>query len=160
MSTVRLRERIPSCTPLGIATLPGHTLRFHKSSIDKSGKCNAIATDSEDCVIGVLFGFDPAERSELDAAEGVGRGYEDVIVTVINDKGRRRKVLTYLASPNYIDDKLQPYSWYKEYVLVGAREHGLPAEYISRYIQSVEAIEDPDRERDKDRRAILQSFDG
>jgi hypothetical protein len=157
MSTARLRKRMPSCKPLGIATLPGHALRFHKRSIDESGKCNAFASGNDNSVIGVLFGFDPAERAKLDQAEGVGRGYEPAMVTVINEKGRRRKVLTYLATPNYIDDSLRPYGWYKELVLAGAKEHGLPPEYISEYIHSVEAIEDPNKTRDKKQRVTLGS---
>ena len=72
MSTARLRKRMPSCKPLGIATLPGHALRFHKRSKDKSGKCNAFASGNDNSVIGVLFSFDPAERAKLDEAEGVG----------------------------------------------------------------------------------------
>lgn len=155
MSTARLRERMPSCRPLGVATLPGHTLRFHKRSVDRSGKCNAFATGNEDSVIGVLFSFDPAERAALDRAEGVGNGYEHATVTVVNDKGRRRKVLTYLATPDYIDDSLKPYGWYKEFVLEGGREHGLPPGYIAEYIQSVEAIDDPDKSRDEKQRAAL-----
>lgn len=160
MSTARLRERMPSCKPLGIATLPGHALRFHKRSADKwgtSAKCNAFAAGNENSVIGVLFSFDPAERAELDKAEGVGSGYEHATVTVINDKGRRRKVLTYLATPDYIDDSLKPYGWYKDFVLAGGREHGLPPEYIAAYIQSVEAIEDSNKTRDKKQRATLGS---
>ncbi|MER9385895.1 gamma-glutamylcyclotransferase family protein [Mesorhizobium sp. M0435] len=140
MSTARLRERMPSCKPLGIATLPGHALRFHKRSTDKSGKCNAVASENDSCVSGVLFSFDPADRAKLDEAEGVGSGYEHATVTVINNKGRRRKVLTYLATPDYIDDGLKPYRWYKDFVLAGGREHGLPLEYIAEWIQSVEAI--------------------
>ena len=155
MSTARLRERMPSCKPLGIATLPGHALHFHKRSTDKSGKCNAVASGNDNSVIGVLFSFDPAERATLDKAEGVGNGYEHAMVTVINDKGRRRKVLTYLATPDYIDDSLKPYCWYKDFVLEGGREHGLPPEYIADYIQSVEAIEDSNKARDKKRRATL-----
>ena len=120
MSTERLRERMPSCKPIGVATLPGHTLRFHKRSMDKSGRCNAFASGNDSSVIGVLFSFDPAERAKLDKAEGVGSGYEHAMVTVINDKGRRRKVLTYLATPDYIDDSLKPYGWYKDFVLAGA----------------------------------------
>ncbi len=81
-------------------------------------------------MIEVLFSFDPAERAELDEAEGVGRGYEHAMVTVINEKGRRRTVLTYLATPDYIDDSLKPYGWYKNFVLAGGKEHGLPPEYI------------------------------
>jgi hypothetical protein len=91
----------------------------------------------------------------LDEAEGVGSGYEHTMVTVINEKGCRRKVLTYLATPDYIDDSLKPYSWYKDFVLAGGREHGLPAEYIAEYIQSVEAIEDANKTRDKKQRATL-----
>ena len=53
MSTARLRGRVPSCKPLGVATLPGHALRFHKRSADKSGKCNAFASGNDNSVIGV-----------------------------------------------------------------------------------------------------------
>ena len=157
MSTARLRKRMPSCKPLGIATLPGHALRIHKRSKDGSGKCNAFASGNDNSVIGVLFSFDPVERAKLDEAEGVGSGYEHAMVTVINENGRRRKVLTYLATPESIDNSLKPYGWYKDLILAGGREHGLPSEYIAEYIQSVEAIEDPDKTRDKNRRATLES---
>ncbi len=155
MSTSRLRERMPSCKPLGVATLLGHTLRFHKRSIDKSGKCNASASENKDSVIGVLFSFDPADRAALDKAEGVGSGYEHAVVTVIDHEGRRRKVLTYLATPDSIDDGLKPYSWYKDFVLAGAAEHGLPPEYIAQWIQSAAAIEDPNSDRERKQRATL-----
>jgi len=155
MSTARLRSRMPSCKPLGTATLPGHALRFHKRSTDKSGKCNAFASGNGNGVIGVMFSFDPAERAKLDKAEGVGSGYERAMVTVINKKGRRRKVLTYLATPDYIDDSLKPYGWYKDFVLAGAKEHGLPPKYVAEYIQPVEAIDDPDKAREKKQRAML-----
>ena len=106
-------------------------------------------------MIGVLFSFDPAERAKLDAAEGVGKGYDARVVTVINDKGRRRKVFTYFASPDAIDDSLKPYSWYKDYVLAGAEEHGLPPEYVAEHIEAIEAVDDPDKERDKKERASI-----
>ncbi len=140
---------------LGVATLPDHVLRFHKRSTDNSGKCNAFASGNGNSVIGVLFSFDPAERAKLDEAEGVGSGYESALVTVINDKGRRRKVLMYLATSDYIDDSLKPYSWYKDFVLAGAAEHGLPSQYIAEFIQSVDAIEDSNTTRDKKQRATL-----
>lgn len=157
MSTVRLRERMPSCKPIGNATLPGHALRFHKLSKDKSGKCNALATDDGESVVGVLFSFDPAERATLNLAEGVGNGYEHATVTVINDEGRRRKVLTYLASPEAIDDSLMPYSWYKDFVLSGCAEHGLPADYVAAYVQAVEATADPNTARCARERAKLSA---
>jgi hypothetical protein len=54
MSTARLRKRMPSCKPLGIATLPGHALRFHKHSTDKSGKCNAFASGNNNKAASIL----------------------------------------------------------------------------------------------------------
>lgn len=158
MCTGRLREHMPSCQPLGIATLAGHALRFHKRSTDRSGKCNAFAGGNDNSVIGVLFSFDPAERAKLDKAEGLGKGYEHAMVTVIDDKGLRRTAFTYRATPDYIDDSLKPYGWYKDFVLAGGREHGLPPDYIAKYIQPIEAIEDPDKARDKKHRAKLESF--
>lgn len=138
---------MPSCEPIGTATLPGHALKFHKRSKDGSGKCNALAADDSDSVVGVLFSFDPTDREKLDRAEGVGNGYNHTIVTVINVEGRRRKVLTYLADAEHIDDSLKPYAWYKELVLVGAREHDLPTEYVTACIAPVEAIDDPNAAR-------------
>jgi hypothetical protein len=53
-------------------------------------------------------------------------------------------VCTYIADASFIDDSLQPYSWYKDFVLAGAEEHGLPAEYVESRIVAVHAIGDPD----------------
>jgi hypothetical protein len=159
MLTARLRQRMPSCRALGIATLPDHELRFHKRSRDKSAKCNAFAGGNNGRVIGVLFSFAPAERVRLDEAEGVGSGYEHATVTVIDQNGRRQEVLTYRATPDYIDDSFKPYSWYKDLVLAGGTEHGLPLAYVAACIQSVDAIEDPDPTRDKRERAVLGNAD-
>lgn len=139
MSTALLTKLLPSCKPLGAAILPRHTLRFHKRSTSGFGECNAFPSDENNVVVGVLFAFDPAERAKLDEVEGVGDGYEHSIVTVINEKGRRQKVLAYLAATEYIDDSLKPSGKYKDQVLAGASEHGLPSEYVTRYIQPVEA---------------------
>lgn len=40
----------------------------------------------------------------------------------------------------------KPYTWYKEHVLRGAREQGLPAEYV-RALEAVEVMPDPDAKR-------------
>ena len=38
---------------------------------------------------------------------------------------------TYQARPDKIDTTLRPFDWYKEHVLRGAREHGLPVAYVA-----------------------------
>lgn len=156
MLTARLRARVPSCRPICIASLPGHELRFHKRSRDGSGKCDAFIVSGGAGVMGVLFSFEAADRPALDRAEGRGSGYDDAIVTVHDGNGRSMDALTYFAHPNYIDSRLKPYGWYRELVLEGAREHGLPKQYVADRIELIEAIEDTDLARDAKERVALK----
>lgn len=124
--------------------LHGHILRWHKRSIDHSSKCDAFYTGrKEDVVRGVLYHIDPREKRQLDAAEGLGHGYDERSLDILSPIGNLR-VYAYIATD--IDDKLHPYDWYKEYVVAGARLHGLPAEYVGT-LSNISAITDPDRER-------------
>lgn len=125
MSTSRLRERVPSAEALGCYALDEHDLRFHKSSKDGSGKCDAYFTsDPKDVIYGVLFKINPAEKSALDRVEGLGHGYDVKEITVTAHDGTRVTATTYVATQ--IDMKLKPYSWYVNHVLVGAKEAVLP----------------------------------
>lgn len=153
MSLSRLRERVPSAETLGCSMLRNHDLRFHKSSKDGSGKCDAFFTsDSETVMYGVLFEINPAEKSTLDKAEGLGYGYEEKEVTVSARDGTSVTATTYIATK--IDENLKPYSWYVYHVLVGAKEASLPQDYIDEKINSVEAVEDSNKEREAKQRAI------
>ncbi len=55
---------------------------------------------------------------------------------------------TYVASCESIDNDLTPYTWYLRYVVIGAKEHNLPQEYI-RKLESVRASLDPDEDRNR-----------
>lgn len=141
MYTVRIRKRVPSASPLGIGQLRGHTLRWHKRSNDRSGKCDAEATEREtDVVWGVLFACRASEKSKLDQAEGLGRGYDEKEVEIITETGVR-KASMYFATDK--DPSLQPYHWYKDFVIKGAREYSLPQDYIDRLeaVPSIDQIE-------------------
>ncbi len=153
MSLSRLKERVPSAEAVGCFSLNGHDLRFHKSSKDGSGKCDAYFTsDTGNTIYGVLFRIAPSEKSYLDKVEGLGYGYDEKEVTVTAYDGSSITATTYVATN--IDENLKPYSWYVNHVLVGANEASLPLDYIETKINSVEAVEDSDRERDAKQRAI------
>ena len=156
MLTARLRARVPSCKPIGIALLPDHELRFHKRTKDGSGKCDAFHIEGGGGIYGVVFSFNASDRQALDRFEGLGAGYNDAIVTVHNVEGRSWKVLTYTAHPHHIDEMLKPYSWYRDLVLAGASEHGLPQQYVATRVEAVEAIEDLNFARDATERAALE----
>jgi hypothetical protein len=154
MCTGRLRRRVPSATAFRVANLSKHVFRFHKRSTDGSGKSNALSTDNaEDFVRGVLFEIDLQQKPELDDAEGVGQGYVEVPVTVTDEAGEEYQAFMYIAEENSIDDALRPYSWYQRFVVEGARQHNLPADYIAQ-IETMPATDDPNTTRDARNRAI------
>ncbi|MCH8505290.1 MAG: gamma-glutamylcyclotransferase [Ectothiorhodospiraceae bacterium] len=159
MSTARLRARTPSARVVSVAVLTEYRLAFHKRSrVDGSAKCDAAYTGwYEDQVIGVVFEIRDSEKPLLDAVEGLGAGYEQRQVHVTAADGREHHVQMYYATD--IDDSLKPYDWYREHVLIGARQHGLPAVYVAG-IEAVEPVPDPDRERWRRELAVHRSRDG
>ena len=128
MSIKRLQQRIPLATFVSIATLPGHNLLFHQIGQDSSAKCDASKTDqTADTVIGVVFEISKADKICLDQFEGLGRGYDDKTVHLIGTDGQTLEATTYYATK--INSSLRPYHWYKDHVVRGAAENGLPAAY-------------------------------
>lgn len=141
MPTARIQERCPSARPIGIAQLAGFKLGWHKRSADGSGKCNIVRTDPDKTSIwGVLFEILRSEKRDLDRAEGLGYGYDQLEVEVAHQSVILR-AQTYVATD--IDDTLRPYTWYKALVVAGAREQKLPLEYLEE-LENVEATVDPD----------------
>ena len=131
MSSARLRQRTPSARALGIASLPGHALRWHKLGRDGTGKCDiARCAEGAEVVWGVLYEIAVAEKELLDRIEGLGIGYSETQVCVKTATGDVW-ALTYQAKPDRIDSALKPLPDYKAHVLAGALEHGLPAHYVA-----------------------------
>jgi len=154
MHPLRLAQRVPSSTPLGTAELPGYMLRFHKVGGDGSGKCNVEHTGRDhDRVLGVVYRLLAIEKPLLDKAEGVGFGYE-LEAQEIQFRGASREVFYYVAQATHIDDSLQPFHWYKDLVVAGARTHGLPRHYVSE-LDRITSVADPDHERTHQHRRIL-----
>lgn len=139
----RLKDRVKSAEFFSSAWIRGWEVRFHKRSIDGSGKADLVQTgDLEDIVHGVVYQFDPNERDALNEAE---RGYDRAAIQVHTDSGDR-DVTTYLARRGRIDESLKPYTWYRDLILCGAEQHGLPEDY-RRKIDSIVDIPDPEENR-------------
>ncbi|WDE08037.1 gamma-glutamylcyclotransferase [Thalassomonas viridans] len=155
MSVRRLKQRALGANCLGVFALTGHDLRFHKTGEDGSAKCDAFYTGSEcDYIYGVLFEITAQEKRMLDQIEGLGCGYEEKQVCVANQAGFTVNAVMYYAS--HIDTSLKPFFWYKNHVVIGAKESRLPPGYIEKIIQ-VEGVEDPDQSRNAQQRAL---YDG
>lgn len=151
---LRVSERAPSAELVGTAQLRGYRIAFDKRGQDGSGKCHV-----QDCaalqtsVYGVLYRIDAQDWRTLDRAEGRGEGYERIEMSV-EIAGRALSCMSYQATD--IQTGLKPFHWYKQLVLAGAEERGLPAEYMSA-LRAFESIEDADVERRRLHAAILQS---
>ena len=50
-------------------------------------------------------------------------------------------------------DGLRPYSWYRRFLVEGARAHHLPEDYIAT-LETIDALDDPNSGRERRRRAI------
>ena len=154
MCTGRLQRRVPSATYVRIAKLIGHSFRFHKRSNDGSAKADAFETHNpSDLVWGVIFDINEREKSLLDGAEGLGAGYGEKSATVLDESGQQYDLFLYVADADSFDSTLRPYSWYKRFVIDGARQHALPDEYVNAII-AIPDVEDRDRARDKRKRSI------
>lgn len=141
MYSPRLSSRVPSARFLDIARLPGYCLAFRKRGRDGSGKCDLEPFDME-TVWGVLYRIDMDELGALDEAEGEGYRRESVVVTTSE---AFVDALTYRARPDWLTDEL-PFDWYRDLVVAGAREHGLPEIYTAA-IAAMDARADTDGER-------------
>ena len=87
-------------------------------------------TDNADQVThAAVYKIQTDEIYRLDTAEGLGSGYFKEQMTITVD-GEPLLVFVYLASPSHVTATLEPYHWYKELVLAGARKHQFPPEYL------------------------------
>lgn len=137
---LRLQARVPSARLLGTGRLPGWALRFHKRGTDGSGKGSIVEAGGS--VYVAVYEMSDDGMSVLDRIEGIDTGYRRASVGMPGFGACD----TYLARPSHIDDALQPYDWYREMVLVGARVHGFPDGYVERICEIVTCT-DPDAAR-------------
>ncbi|MAS08978.1 gamma-glutamylcyclotransferase family protein [Salinisphaera sp.] len=153
MLTARLAERVPTVRPVGRGWLVGHQLHFHLSGSDESGKCNVLHTgDDRDVVHGAVYELDAERLDRLHAAEGPP--YAFLELEIGTPEGPLRAA-TYRGRAEYLDDRLVPFDWYCDFVVHGAREHGLPADYVAA-LEAVVPRADPDTARAAMNRRILR----
>lgn len=148
--------RAPSAVALGGAWAPGFVMRFHKIGTDGSGKCTLIPTGHHaDVVPGVLYEFADSDLPGLDREEGVHLGgYARHSVRLRLPDGGPAEAMTYIASEQYIDAACVPFDWYRDVVVAGAREHGLPPAWVDELARTP-AVADPDAARAAHARRLM-----
>ena len=139
LSVARMTGRVASARFVAPARLLEWRLTCDKRGRDGSGKANIVpARDAE--VWGALYRIDLEHWEILDGFE---RGYERMTLQVWTHD-RSVEIQTY-ASQELTDDPT-PFDWYKQLLVQGAWEHGLPAHYVERLV-ALPARPDPSRAR-------------
>jgi gamma-glutamylcyclotransferase len=153
---VRLTARVPSARLLGLKTVPGYRLCFHKRHHeDGSGKCNMFYTGrEEDVVIGAIYEMAADQKPLLDRCEGPGYRCDTLAVDMCNEQ---YECFVYIAEDSHIDDTLVPHCWYKNIVLLGAEFHSLPENYLTN-IREVEAGTDPDEDQHRQHYRLIDEM--
>jgi cation transport regulator ChaC len=99
-----------------------------------------ICVDVAARICGVLYQLTAEEAARLDRTEGVDKGvYRRVAVTVAIGDGERVEAFAYQSA--LTQGGRRPSARYIGLLVDGAREHGLPAEYV-RYLESFELAVD------------------
>lgn len=133
--------------------LPGqllaHALRFNKKSTkDGSGKANVEPSDGA-AVWGVIYEITNEELERLNEGE---IGYSPKRMPVLGSSGQVDAWVHVADKPDK-DAALRPYSWYKRFLVEGARFHGLPPEYVAK-LEAIDTSDDQNLVRDRLRRSI------
>jgi cation transport regulator ChaC len=122
------------------ARLDGHRLTFDLPvGPGERGVAN-LAPDPTASTWGVCYLLDAAGCEHLDRTEGVHRGYyRRLDIRVVTDDGAALAAFAYQGAASVAGRK--PSARYLGLLLDGAREHGLPAEWV-RYLEGLELAVD------------------
>jgi gamma-glutamylcyclotransferase (GGCT)/AIG2-like uncharacterized protein YtfP len=151
-----MRCRVKSAVFLGIGRLQGYQLTLHKRGMDGSAKADVVYTGKTgDVTWGVVYQMAKKHKSLLDDLECVIMGYDSIEVNIALSAGGGVQAWTYLARTTVIEKGLKPFTWYKAFMVHGARQHDLPAKYIG-FLDAIEATLDLDTPRHQLNTSIIK----
>ncbi|MGB2696082.1 MAG: gamma-glutamylcyclotransferase family protein [Dehalococcoidia bacterium] len=123
----KLRRRCLDAVSLGRARLPDFRLAFTRySRADKGGVADVVPEPGAE-VWGALYDIDDACLASLDEYEEAPRAYRRETARVIAEDGVEREAVIYIANKT---GDFAPSRQYLAIIVGGAREHGLPEEYV------------------------------
>ena len=130
-----LHEYCPNATFVMRAELPNYRIEFRRYSTDMQGGISTIMPTPGHLVRGVIYDIPDADMAELDVLEDVPLGlYVRETYLVLDEHGAWQKADLYrVANPTGPYD---PAPGYIEYMVEGAKMHGLDPDYI----ESLEAL--------------------
>ncbi len=140
MLTTYIHEYCPSAKFIMRARLPNYEIQFRRFSTDLQGGISSIIEMPGEMVHGVLFDIDPAELDALDILEDVPKGlYKRETFFVLGDDGAWHHGDLYrIVNPS---GPYAPAKQYIEWMISGAREHGIDEDYVAKLVALHETLD-------------------
>ncbi|XP_051872201.1 gamma-glutamylcyclotransferase-like [Pristis pectinata] len=130
----RLQLLNPSAVRVSVGCLKGYKLAFgHKNtSVTRwGGGVATIIPSPNDEVWGVIWRLKTNDRQSLDDQEGVQGGIYSPMEVKVEQEDMGEEIICLTYQMNHFNSSLAS-PLYKEVIVKGARESGLPAEYIKK----------------------------
>ncbi len=156
----KLKINVPSARKISNARLKEYRFAFNKvSRKDGSAKGNILWTGNEtDNVWGVVFEIDDRDKKALDREEGLGKGYSEIAVSVTTAKNETIEALVYIADKEATQHDLLSFDWYRDMVVMGARQNSLPESFIND-LEKLPFIRDDNEGRRNKKYKIITAVD-
>jgi gamma-glutamylcyclotransferase len=123
----------PDARFAGVARLPGYRLALRRRSIRWRGGAVDLVPAPGDEVWGALYELPDGTLERLDTKEGEGWAYRRVPIEV--ELGGRAVAAEAYEVIDKEPDEVPPTPEYTAVVVGGARERGLPKEYVERLLR-------------------------
>ncbi len=127
MNQAQMKRWCPSSRFLKAARVEGFRFVYDGFSLAWGGPVGNIVPSAAESVWGALYEITERDRLTLDAFEGYPRSYEHREVEVLDRQGAIDRAMTYFRTGRSLG---KPHPDYERIVIDGARECGLPDEYI------------------------------
>lgn len=128
MNQAQMKRWCPASRFLKAARLEGVRFVYDGFSVTWDGAVGNIVTSQTEGAWGALYEITERDRLTLDAFEGYPRSYEHREVEVTDRDGNVHRAMTYLRTGRALG---KPHPDYERIVIDGAKECGLPDEYIN-----------------------------
>jgi gamma-glutamylcyclotransferase (GGCT)/AIG2-like uncharacterized protein YtfP len=132
MHRAQMQRWCPASRFLGPASLAGFRFVYDGFSVTWDGAVANIVKSDAETVWGVLYEVTERDRLTLDSFEGYPRDYEHRDVDVRDRDGNVRRAMTYFRTGRPLGP---PHPDYERIVIDGAKESGLPDDYIDRTLR-------------------------
>ncbi len=133
MNLAQMKQRCSSPKVLGIARLPGYRVDFFGETAIWDGAQDTVISDPKSEVWGVLYELTFSDYEQLDFYVDVrfdGTGpYFHYPVDVIDIEQRTINAMIY--KKDKCGEVMPPSTEYLNFIIQGAKEHGLPEDYIA-----------------------------